>query len=120
MGLSGGSGFGVNRKDLLKETRRSVSQSWDCSQVEDDLEEGAGMDWYEDDEMLRPWEEVGKEGEKLTSKRNEGRHIKAGGAHYALDLMVLQAQMKKKEAKNEKANQNVVGRSTERMDEKKT
>ena len=33
--------------------RWSTSQSWDCSQVDEDLEERDGMEWYEDDEMLR-------------------------------------------------------------------
>ena len=36
---SGESGFDTNRKDLLEETRRSVGQSWDCSQKENDVEE---------------------------------------------------------------------------------
>ena len=57
-------GFGVNRKDLLEEPRWSVLQSWDSSQVEDELEEGDAMDWLEDDEMVRQGREVGNEEER--------------------------------------------------------
>ena len=39
IGPSGESGVGVNRKDLLEEIRLSVGQSWDFSQVEDELGE---------------------------------------------------------------------------------
>ena len=46
---------------LTEETRGSVGQSWDRSQVEDDLEEGDAMDWLKEDEMMRQWEEVSKE-----------------------------------------------------------
>ena len=42
-GTSGKSEFEVNRKDLLEGTSRSMSQSVDCSQVEDDLEEREAM-----------------------------------------------------------------------------
>ena len=42
-GTSGKSEFDVNRKDLLEGTSRSTSQSLDCSQVEDDLEEREAM-----------------------------------------------------------------------------
>ena len=38
------------------------------------------MDWFEDDEMLRQWEEVSKEEENKTLRRNEGREIKSGGS----------------------------------------
>ena len=42
-GTSGKSEFDVNRKDLLEGTSRSTSQSLDCSQVEDDMEEREAM-----------------------------------------------------------------------------
>ena len=42
-GASGGSGFGVNGKDLLEEHPRRVGQSGDCSQVEHILEDGDAM-----------------------------------------------------------------------------
>ena len=44
IGASGESSFGVDRKDLLEDTRRSVVQGWDCSQAEDVLEEGDATD----------------------------------------------------------------------------
>ena len=72
IGPSGESGIGVNRKDSLEtrkassvgevgqEMRPCVGQSWDCSQLEDDLEERDSMDWLEDDEVMRQLEEVNK------------------------------------------------------------
>ena len=36
------------------------------------------MDWLEDDEMLRQWEEVGKEEERITRRKGEGRKLKSG------------------------------------------
>ena len=38
-------------------------------QIEDSFEEGDVMDWYEDDEMRRQWEEVSKEEEKIVRRR---------------------------------------------------
>ena len=73
MGPSGEPGIGVNRKDLSEETRRSVGPGWESSQVEDVLEERDAMDWLEDDMMMRRWEEVSQEEEKITLRRNEGR-----------------------------------------------
>ena len=53
-----------------------MSQGWGCSQVEDVLEEGDAMDWLEDDETLRHWEEVSNEEQKITLKRREGDKLK--------------------------------------------
>ena len=47
-----------------------VGQSWDCSQMENELEERDAMAWPMDDEMTRQWEEVSNEEEEITVKRN--------------------------------------------------
>ena len=57
---------------LAEEPLQHVNQSWDCSQVENGPERAA-MNWLMDDEMMRHWEDVGKEEEELTAKRSEGR-----------------------------------------------
>ena len=100
MGSSGESGFGINWKDLLEETRRIVGLSWNCSHVEDDLEEGDAMDWLKDDEVMRQWRQVSNEELLKAVRRNEGRK-NAEGVQNVLELMVSQAQMKN-EAKKEK------------------
>ena len=46
------------------------------------------MDWLEDDGMMREWEGVSKEEEKITLRRNEGRGISPGRVQNALELMV--------------------------------
>ena len=38
-----------------------MGQSWDCSQMEDELDERDATDWLADDEMMKQWEEVSKE-----------------------------------------------------------
>ena len=53
-----------------------MDQSWCCSQIEDESEERDAMDRLQDDEMMRQWEEVSKEEEKITLRRGEGRRIK--------------------------------------------
>ena len=35
-------------------------QKWDFSQIENSAEEEDVMDWYEDDELRRQWEEVSR------------------------------------------------------------
>ena len=60
-GSSGKSELDVKRKELSEGASRSLNQSWDCSHVEKDLEEGHEITWLEDDEMMRQWEEVSKE-----------------------------------------------------------
>ena len=47
-----------------------VRQNWDCSQIEDSVDEDV-MDWYEDDELRKQWEEVVKVEEKLRQKKAE-------------------------------------------------
>ena len=46
---------------------------WGCSQVDDDFGEGDVVDWYEDEEMMRQWEEkievIKMEGKSLQVER---------------------------------------------------
>ena len=67
---------GKKQGDVAWMSSRQVGQSWDCSQVEYELEERHAMDWLEDDEMMKQWEEVSKEEEKTMMKRNEGRVLR--------------------------------------------
>ena len=39
--------LGVEEKDWLEGTASSLEHEWDCSQLEDDFEEGDVMDWLE-------------------------------------------------------------------------
>ena len=73
------------------------------------------MAWLEDDEMMKQWEEVSKEEEKTTLRRNDGRDITSERMQNVLEL-VSQAQIKKKEATEEKE-KNLAGSSTQIMDE---
>ena len=75
------------------------------------------MEWLEDDEMMRQREEMSKEEEKTTLRRNDGRKIKSERMQNVPELMVSQAQMKTKEATEEKEKNNLVGSSTQMMDE---
>ena len=47
------------------------------------------MDWLKDDAMMRQWEEVSKEEEKITIMRNEGREPRVERVQGVPDLMVL-------------------------------
>ena len=58
----GGKG-GSEQKDWLEGTASGLEHKWDCSQLEDDFEEGDVMDWLEDDDMMKQWEDVSKETE---------------------------------------------------------
>ena len=55
--------LGVEQKDWLEGTASGLEHKCDCSQLEDDSEEGDVMDWLEDDEMMKQWEDVSKEAE---------------------------------------------------------
>ena len=46
--------------DVFQEIRQHMGQSWERSQLEDEL-----VDWHEDDEMMRQWDKVNKEEERL-------------------------------------------------------
>ena len=60
---------------VAEEPCQHAGQSWDCSQVENELEERAAMNWPLDDEMMRPWEEVSKDEDEITVKRSEGGRL---------------------------------------------
>ena len=51
-----------------------MRQKWDCSQIE----ESFVVDWYEDDEMMRRWEEFSKEEEKIVKIKTEGNGLQIG------------------------------------------
>ena len=72
------------------------------------------MDWLEDDEMTRQWEDVSKEEEKITVRKMEGRSLQVEGAHKALELLVSQVLTKEKEPKKEMKKSKVSGRSKEK------
>ena len=68
-----------------------MGRSWNCSQVEDELEERDAMDWLEDDEIMRQWEEVSKEEERITRRKGEGREWTAEGVQRVPELVVARA-----------------------------
>ena len=55
------------------------------------------MDWLEDDEMMRRWDEVSKEEEQILVRRKEGSEIQVERAQSATEL-VARAQVQGKEA----------------------
>ena len=59
--------------------------------MEDELEERDAMDWLMDDEMIRQWEVVSKEEERITRMRGEGRVFKVEGVQSMLETVVTQA-----------------------------
>ena len=64
--------LGVGQKDWLEGPASGLKQKWDWSQATDAFEEGDVMDWLEDAEMVRQWEDVGKGDEKITVRNMEG------------------------------------------------
>ena len=87
---AGGDPFGeseleVGQKGLSEGFVLCWKLNWDCSRDENNLEEGDAMDWLEDDEMMKQWEEVSKDEEKICeedggkSLQDEGAHRKDGG-----------------------------------------
>ena len=64
----GRKGYQVNLslrwEDLSGGTISCLTQSWDCSQAEDDREEEDTVDKVEDDEMMRPMGRSGQGGGK--------------------------------------------------------
>ena len=77
--------------DVADEPFQHLGQSWDCSQMEDELEERDATDWIMDDEMIRQWEEVCKVDERITRIRGEGRVFKVEGVQSVLETVVTQA-----------------------------
>ena len=60
---------------VAEEPLQHVGHSWDCPQVESELDERDATDWLMDDEMIRQWEEVSKGKEQIAMKRSEGREL---------------------------------------------
>ena len=58
--LFGESELEVGQKGLWEGSASCWKLNWDCSGDENNLEEGGVMDWLEDDEMMKQWEEVSK------------------------------------------------------------
>ena len=48
----------------MEGTSSGLKQKLDCSQIEDVFGELDVMDWYEDDETMRQWEDACKEEEE--------------------------------------------------------
>ena len=80
--------LGVVWKDWLEGNASGFKQKWNCSQAEDDIEEQ--MDWLENGEMMKQWEDVGKEEEKITVRKMEGRSSQVDGVQKAPQLLVSQ------------------------------
>ena len=76
------------------------------------------MDWFEDEEMMRQWEDARKEEEKITMRKMEGKSLQVEGVQTAPELPVSQVLMKEEEPKKEMKKSKVAGWSTEKMDEK--
>ena len=58
-----------------------------------------------------------KEKEKISLRRNEGGVIRVGRLPHVPEFMVSQAQMKQREAKDEKEKPKVVGSSTQMLED---
>ena len=52
------------------------------------------MDWLEDDEMMRQWEAVSKEEEKMTVRMMEGRNLRVKEVQNAPELLISQVSTK--------------------------
>ena len=72
------------------EAAPGLKQKLDCSQVEEECEEGEMMDWLEVDEMMRQREEVSKEDEKITVRKMEGRSLQHEAVQKAPEILVSQ------------------------------
>ena len=60
------------------------------------------MDWLEDDEMMRQWEEVSKEEEKITVSKMEGRNLRVKEVQKAPELLASQVSTKEQAPQKEK------------------
>ena len=71
---------------LAEEPFQHVGPSWDCSQVENELEERDAMDWFMDDELTRHNEEVSEHEEEtaVTEKKAEGHRRRKCRVHQDL------------------------------------
>ena len=94
--------LGVGQKDGLEGTASGWKGKWDCTQAEDDFDEGDVMYWLEDDEMMRQWEDVSKEEENITVRKMEGRSLQVEGVQKVPELLMSQVLSKEKGPKKEK------------------
>ena len=84
------------------------------NRAEPKAEVGYVMDWNEDDEMARQWEETSKE-EEIAKAKMDGKSLQVEGVQVAPELMVSRVFPKEKEQKKEKKKSKVKGWSTEKM-----
>ena len=109
----------VERKDEWKGIEQRLKQKWGCSQIEDSFAERDVMDWYEDDEGMRQWVEVGKEEGKILNKNGrtwfvDRRCAKSSrGYGFSKKKLTKEKDLKKKERKGK-----VVVWFKEKMEEK--
>ena len=93
------SALDVGRKDEWKGIEQRVRQKWDCSHIEDSVEEGDVMDWYEDHEMRTHWEDLSKEEGRIVTRKTEGNGLQIEGAQRVPELMAFQFLIQEKELK---------------------
>ena len=67
--------------------------------MEEDIGVGDVLEWYEDDEMVRQWEEASKEEEKIAKGKFEGKSLQVEGVQGAPELQISQVLAKEKEQK---------------------
>ena len=63
----------------MEKIDQRMRQKWDCSQIEDSVEEGDVMDWHEHDEMKKQWADVSKEEVKIVQRKTEGSGLQIEG-----------------------------------------
>ena len=66
------------------------------------------MGWYEDDEMVRQWEETSKEEEKIAKRKVEGKSLLVEGVQRAPELLVSQVSTKEKVQQRKKSCEGLV------------
>ena len=76
------------------------------------------VDWYEDDEMMRQWEEVSKEEGMRLQRKTEGNALHIEGLQTVPQLVVSQVLPAEKEKTTKERKGKVAGWSTEKMEEK--
>ena len=107
------------RKDECEDIEQRVRQKMDCSQIEDSFEEGDVVEWYEDDEMRRRREEVSKEETRMCEEKQKEKVCRLRVCKRVPELLVSQTLTKEKELRKNERIGNVVGWSTEKMEEER-
>ena len=93
---------------------QSVKQSWDCSQIENEEEEGE-EDWQKEDQMEVQWAEDEKLEESLERRRMEGSSLQAEVMQKVPEFVVRGRRSQGEGMKCTKEKKNVKGWSTEEM-----